>query len=252
LDEFRFFTGTHKPHWLWSRPARIPWFVSDVTLGLYRTLHPAREEWALDSGGFSQLSKHGTWSTPGKSPAEYVRRVRRYRDEIGRLAWAAPQDWMCEPQIIAKTGLSVLEHQRRTVANLLQLRDLAPDLRFIPVIQGYAISDYVRCVEMYRDSGIDLASEPTVGVGSVCRRQKSNEAAEIIRELHSYGLKLHGFGFKILGLQKVWKLLASADSMAWSFAARWEPPLHGCPHRSCANCQLFAIAWRSKLLAGLV
>ena len=45
--------------------------------------------------------------------------VRLYRDEVGGLQCAAPQDWMCEPQIVAKTGLSVREHQQRTVENLL-------------------------------------------------------------------------------------------------------------------------------------
>jgi hypothetical protein len=54
--------------------------------------------------------------------------VRRYRDEIGCLDWAAPQDWMCEPFILAKTGLSVREY-RRTVASYLRLTELAPDLR---------------------------------------------------------------------------------------------------------------------------
>jgi hypothetical protein len=88
----------------------------------------------------------GEWRT---SPSQYVAAVRRYRDQIGNLMWAAPQDWMCEPIVInggkvgrltfVGTGLSVAEHQRRTVANLLELRQLAPDLPFIPVLQGYAI-----------------------------------------------------------------------------------------------------------------
>jgi hypothetical protein len=99
-----------------------------------------------------------------------VAAVRRYRDEIGRLAWAAPQDWMCEPWIIAKTGLSIAEHQRRTVENYLTLRTLAPDLPFIPVIQGWRRSDYLACVEMYVEAGVDLATAPVVGLGSVCRR----------------------------------------------------------------------------------
>ncbi len=42
---------------------------------------------------------------PGRRPTR-----NRYRDEIGCLLWAAPQDWMCEPWITAKTGLTVAEH----------------------------------------------------------------------------------------------------------------------------------------------
>ncbi len=50
---------------------------------------------------------------------------------------------MCEPQIVARTGLSVREHQERTVANYLTLRSIAPDLPFIPVLQGWRIADYL-------------------------------------------------------------------------------------------------------------
>ena len=37
-----------------------------------------------------------------------------------------PQDRMCEPEQLAITGLTVEEHQRRTVDNFVELRDLAP------------------------------------------------------------------------------------------------------------------------------
>jgi len=58
-------------------------------------------------------------------PKQYADEVRRFRAEIGNLAWAAPQDWMCEPAVIAGgkvgretfkgTGLSVPAHQTLTV-----------------------------------------------------------------------------------------------------------------------------------------
>lgn len=57
---------------------------------------------------------------------------RRYGDEIGQLDWAAPQDWMCEPFIAAKTSLSVRRHLSRTVAGYLGLKELAPDLPIVP------------------------------------------------------------------------------------------------------------------------
>ena len=90
-----------------------------------RRLPRAATGWALDSGGFTELRLHGGWRT---SAVEYVSAVRRYRDEIGNLEWAAPQNWMCEPFMSAKTGLTVREHQVRTVSNDLHLRHLAPDL----------------------------------------------------------------------------------------------------------------------------
>jgi hypothetical protein len=69
--------------------------------------------------------------------------VRRAAEDVGLLAYVAPMDWMCEPLVLAKTGLSVAEHQRRTVRNYIVLRGLAPDLHFMPVLQGWQPSHYL-------------------------------------------------------------------------------------------------------------
>jgi hypothetical protein len=249
--------GAHQPGWL--ARAGVPLFVSDTRLRGYKTLPRAAAVWGCDSGGFTQLQKYGTWTI---SPAEYVARLRRYRDEIGLLAWAAPQDWMCEdivirggrigPVTFAGTHLSVAEHQRRTVLNFAQLRELAPELPIVPVVQGHQPDDYLRCVEAYdRLIGVDLTAAPLVGLGSVCRRQGTRDAGRIITALHRTGVtRLHGFGFKTLGLAAYGHLLTSADSMAWSVDARRKSPLPGCiGHRNCANCLRYALAWRDRVLA---
>ncbi|MBG0568085.1 hypothetical protein I4J89_42310 [Actinoplanes sp. NEAU-A11] len=230
----------------------VPLFVSDRRLRRYRQLPRAAAPWALDSGGFTELSQYGTWDT-GPTPAVYATRVRRYRDEIGHLAWAAPQDWMCEPPVLAKTGLSVAEHQTRTVDNYQQLRDLAPGLPWVPVVQGWIPGDYLACADRYHRAGIDLTGLPLVGVGSVCRRQSTALVGEILTVLHRAGItRLHGFGFKTLGLARHGHLLASADSMAWSAQARRQPALPGCTgHRNCANCLRYALAWRTRVLTAI-
>jgi hypothetical protein len=246
-----FYLGTHHPGWL--RTAAMPLFISDRRLRGYKTLPRATSAWALDSGGFTELSRYGSWDH-GPAPAEYAARIRRYRDEIGHLAWAAPQDWMCEPAITARTGLTIAAHQRRTIANLLRLRDLDPHLPVIPVLQGWTVSDYLRCADAYEHAGIDLAAEPLVGLGSVCRRQATTHIELIITALHAQGITaLHGFGVKIAGLARCGPLLASADSLAWSYAARRQPPLPGCEprHRNCANCPRYAAAWYARVRAQL-
>jgi hypothetical protein len=242
----RFYLGTHHPNWL--NTLDVPLFVSHRRLAGRRTLPVARGPWALDSGGFTELSMYGAWQT---TPKQYITAVRRYRDQIGQLAWAAPQDWMCEPFMVAKTGLSVQKHQTRTVANYLTLRELAPDLPFAPVLQGWKVEDYERCADLYAREGIDLTQERVVGLGSVCRRQHTASAEALINRLHEHGItELHGFGFKVLGLEKVGHLLASADSLAWSYAARRRPPLPGCTgHINCANCVRYALAWRQRVVA---
>lgn len=247
MTDLRFFLGTHHPAWLRSAP--VPLFISDRRLRGYKTLPRAVGPWALDSGGFTELSQHGTWAH-GPTPAQYIARVRRYSQEIGQLAWVAPQDYMCEPFILAKTGLTIAEHHRRTVDNYLALRDLAavadlPDGLVKPVVQGWEPDDYRRCADLYEKAGVDLCAAPLVCVGTVCRRQATGTAGRILAGLRAAGItRLHGFGFKVQGLERYADLLASADSLAWSYSARRRPPMPECSgHINCANCPRYAYQW---------
>lgn len=239
----RFYLGTHMTNWL--AETDVPLFVSHRRLAPRRSLPRAAGRWALDSGGFTELSMHGRWMT---SPEEYVEATRRYSDEIGNLDWAAPQDWMCEPVMLDKTGLTVTDHQARTVENYLLLRDMAPDLPYVPVLQGWALADYLACADLYESVGVDLASLPTVGIGSVCRRQSETEIDVITGALADRGIRLHGFGVKTLGLRQYAHNLASCDSMGWSYNARRNPPMDGHKHKSCANCLPWALRWRRRAM----
>ncbi|MFB8353448.1 hypothetical protein ACFC8B_30215 [Streptomyces niveus] len=98
---------------------------------------------------------------------------------------------------------------------------------------------------------MNLRAEPTVGLGSVCRLQSTAKGAEIVTVMAARGYRLHGFGFKTLGLARVGHLLTSADSMAWSTHARKRPPMPGHTHKNCANCQPYALKWRERVLGGL-
>lgn len=237
-----FYLGTHEPSWL--RRVGVPLMVSHMRLRRLRSLYPATVPWVLDSGGFSELSLHGRWTF---SAAAYVEAVERYRAEVGRMAWCAPMDWMCEPVMVERTGLSVREHQARTVASYVGLRDAG--LPVVPVLQGQTIADYHRHVDDHAMAGIDLSQLATVGLGSVCRRQASADIEALVRSLAP--LRLHGFGVKSGGLRRYAAHLTSADSLAWSARGRRVRP---CPHRgvtSCANCLPHALAWRARALDGL-
>lgn len=238
-----FWLGAHHPRWLST--VGLPLMVSRRNLTGRRTMPRAAEQWVLDSGGFTELSLNGGWDIPAHV---YVREVRRFRDEIGRLAWAAPMDWMCEDAILAKTGLTVAEHQARTVGNYLDLKAEDDSLPVIPVLQGSSVADYERCLTLYDRAGVDLHAEPLVGVGSVCRIQETAKAAAILSTLAETGLPLHGFGLKLDGLTICADYLTSADSLAWSRDARWNPPLPGHTHASCANCVHWALRWRERVL----
>ena len=193
-----FYLGTHMDGWL--AHVGVPLFVSHRRLARRKTLPKARTGWALDSGGFSELSLYGCWRT---TPEDYVAAVKRYDREVGQLEWAAGQDYMCEDEMLTRTGLSVEEHQRRTVANFVRLEqlwhedddaELHPEAPFMPTVQGKTVGEYLPCWDMFGEDGVDLSNYPSVGVGSVCRRQHTEEIREVLEALRERdpGVPLHG------------------------------------------------------------
>lgn len=253
-----FYLGTHQPHWL--KLYDVPLMVSRRTLVRMRSRPRARAAWFRDSGGFTQLQMYGSWESV--SVDQFVEETRRDAEEVGQMEYCAPMDWMCESLIInggkigtfefVGTKKSVREHQELTVANYIALRERAPELPWVPVLQGWTLDDYLRCAEMYERADINLAALSRVGVGTICRRQGTDEAALILKRLESEGLRLHAFGLKGTGIPNVAPYLASSDSLAWSYAARRSAALPGCAerlartgkgHKNCANCWEYAREW---------
>ena len=167
------------------------------------------------------------------------------------MDFAAIQDWMCEREVLDRTGKSIAEHQILTTRSFLELRDLEPGVPWLPVLQGWEPDHYLSHLDRYDRAGVDLTREPAVGVGSVCRRQDAADAETVMRVLYRLGIKTHGFGFKQGGLLNVGRYMASADSMAWSYAARFRPVrLPECehPYPTCEYCDRWALVWRQRLL----
>ncbi|WP_448333548.1 deazapurine DNA modification protein DpdA family protein [Streptomyces sp. DSM 41534] len=272
--------GTHEERWLWDPDPRFDGITFFVSRNRFARRSPDRKipaalhDLSMDSGGFTELKQHGGWRT---TAADYAAEVRRYRNDLGpdRVKWIAPQDWMCEPWVIyggthnrqhfhgtrEARGLApndpeqdlttaVRLHQQYTVDNYLELRRIAPDLPIIPVLQGWTIDDYLHCADMYEAAGVDLKTAPVVGLGSVCRRQATDEIARIVSTFEERGLRLHGFGVKTEGLADYGDQLTSADSMAWSFHYRKQNiRLPQCTHgaKNCGNCKEAALAWFHRI-----
>jgi len=238
----RFYLGTHEPGWL--ARVDVPLMVSRHRLERRaRPLPVAATPWVLDSGGFTELGAHGRWTFTART---YAADVARYRETIGHLDWAAPMDWMCEAHVLAKTGLTVVEHQARTVGNVLELRAL--EVPVIPVLQGADLADYHACADRYEAAGIALEAEPVVGLGSVCRRQATPVIGGIVIAMADRGYRLHGFGCKQGALIRYGAWMASADSLAWSRGGKSRGT---CTHlRSrCANHLHWALDWRAQVMA---
>jgi hypothetical protein len=230
----------------WLERLDVPLMVSRQRLCDRRRMPRARLPWVLDSGGFNEVTNFGGWRIDAKT---FVSQVCRIAEEVGQMLWSPPQDWMCEEKALLSTGLSIREHQRRTLVSFLECRDLAPEIPWIPVLQGATRDDYLRHVDDYLDAGVDLSGLPTVGLGSVCRRQATDEVVRIVADLHRLGLSLHGFGVKLKAKDRLGPLLQSADSLAWSLHARKRAALPGCTHRNCSSCARYALLYRERVIA---
>lgn len=222
--------GAQEPHWAWEGEARGPllialprllarWPTRKLRVLPRGTPRPATVPVYIDSGAFSVIDKHGCWTTPR---ATFVADARRACAALGSVHHVGIQDWMCEPHMLRKTGLDVAEHQRRTVASYLDLMADAPEVPWVPTLQGFTASEYLRCAEMYERAGVALASARLVGLGSVCRRSGTDELQALIAELASAlpGVQLHGYGLKSDGAIMSCSLIRSLDSDAWSRRGR--------------------------------
>lgn len=174
----------------------------------------------VDSGAFTELEKFGFYR---HDVGEYAAEISRLHDAgVVQITAAVAQDYMCEPWMLAKTGLTIADHQRLTIDRYDALLACDVPALVLPVLQGFAPQDYARHVRAY---GSRLTTGMWVGVGSVCKRQGDPRAIVAVLQAikaERPDLRLHGFGVKKTSLMHpgVREMLDTADSMAWSFAAR--------------------------------
>jgi hypothetical protein len=193
--------------------ASVPALVLRRLIRRPNSLRATAAPWVLDSGGFTELKMHGAWTVPLWL---YALEIEHWaRRSVG---WSGP---------LPRTG--------------------CVNVHVIPVLQGWTADDYERHVDDYARAGIDCMAEPVVGVGSICRRQGTRFAAQLMESLAARGIRIHGFGVKSGAAVES---LHSADSLAWSYQARRQKLLMpGCiGHINCANCVRFALDWRARRL----
>jgi hypothetical protein len=212
----RFFPGLHQP----SDAHRFKRACISINRLGTRRKPLGCPEVLIDSGAFTEISTYGRYRS---EPAAYASALRRLVEEdVAEISAAVAQDFMCEPFILAKTGLTIAEHQRLTIERYDRLLEARPPCRIVPVLQGYEPHDYCAHGEAY---GARLEDSQWVGVGSLCKRNgRPERILEVLAALRAWrpDLELHGFGLKQTALLHagVCALLSTADSMAWSFSAR--------------------------------
>lgn len=210
----RFFIGLHQP----SDAQHFDACFVSVSRLRDRVGPFAVGDWMMDCQGFTTILMHGGYPHPVE---EYAAQIRRWKSN-GNLLAAVSQDYMCEPRMLKRTGLTVADHQRLTIERYDALLRCDTGVYIMPVLQGYTPDEYVDHIRQY---GGRLKPGMWVGVGSVCKRNSSPclilDVLIAIKQERP-DLRLHGFGLKTTALAHgtVRALLHTADSMAWSFAAR--------------------------------
>lgn len=211
--KMRFYVGLHHPNDSWHFDNA---FVSFNALR-ERVSNFLCNRWIMDSGAFSEISEYGGFRS---APEDYAKAVDQWKT-CGGFECAVSQDFMCEPHILKITGMTVRDHQRLTIERYDALR-AATDAPVMPVLQGYQLHEYLEHREQYGDR---ITDGMRVGIGSVCKRNANIAIIEqIVLGIKDAfpRLRFHGFGVKTTALSSswVWDALYSADSMAWSRAAR--------------------------------
>lgn len=211
----RFYVGCHQV----SDARRFPYSFVSVRRLVDRVSDFEVGRWVMDSGAFAQVSVCGEHEL---SVADYAAQIRRW-SRCGTLEAAVAQDYMCESFVLERAGRTVGDHQAMTIERYDALLAADPCVYVMPVLQGSCPWEYVDHLRQY---GKRLWPGQWVGVGSVCKLNSEPGAVrarlDAIRAVRP-DLRLHGFGLKLTALQDdgVRRSLESADSMAWSYRARF-------------------------------
>jgi len=236
-EDVRFFTGLHQ--------VNHTKHVSPGCLSISRTYgrqKPVEGKGHFgDSKAFTTIAEHGGYPDP---PEHYAREVHRLQSHgIVDFAVVSTQDYMCEPIMLAKTGLTIDDHQRLTIerydailAEFLRLYDVTDQrdlpFEFLPVLQGWTPDDYVRHLEMYGDR---VQPGMWVGVGSVCKRNANVASVEdILSAIKGVrpDLRLHGFWVEDNGAPELPRQATALQRRQHGLVVRSSQSADGDPPRS--------------------
>ena len=221
--------------WRAARGLGAPVLVSANALSVWRTDALGLRHWR----GFNPRNLHLVGQRPVMLDSGGFVAAVRYRG----FEWTVPQcmalcaaapwtrfasmDWCVEPEL-ADDRDAVLDRISGTVRLnrdcLREARRLGIADRFMPVIQGWQVDDYLRCIDLM----FDLDQFPVVGVGSMCRRHVEGPAGilqvvhELDQALGDSPVRLHLFGLKSQGMAEVraHPRVFGFDSQAYGVAAR--------------------------------
>lgn len=169
---------------------------------------------AIDSGGFTAAQKWGKYPW---TPQQYTDFIRETARDV-TLDFCAVMDYACEREVNRITYHTNRQRIKATIRNETALKALAPDLPWLPVLQGNTIEE--RSIDINLRAKIGLLPTTFAGIGSICGRTPS-QAQQAIRfyTQHLPGVKFHPFGIHIQALDAddVYWLIKSWDTYSWNW-----------------------------------
>jgi hypothetical protein len=129
--------------------------------------------------------------------------------------------------ILAPRGLPVAEGIRRTVEYGVEVVALAERLgaldRVVPVLQGFDDpSQWLECLDLYRQHGITPQRFRLWGLGSVCMMRSPRLVERVVSAVRGAlgGAGIHAFGIAVNALRRVFHAIDSYDTSAWVYWAK--------------------------------
>lgn len=170
---------------------------------------------ALDSGGFTACRRWGQYPWTHQQYIDFVRDTAR----DATLDFVAIMDYACEREVHRGIHATNRDRIHATLTNDLRLRDLAPDLPWLSVLQGNTLDE--RAYDLARRRALDLLPTHHAGLGSICGRPATEAAAVLRWYAHQLpSVRYHAFGLdaRALDNDSAYFAVASWDSYAWNWA----------------------------------
>jgi len=168
----------------------------------------------IDSGGFTAARRWGRYPWSVEQYVEFIRAVSR---DVP-LDFCAILDYACEPSVDRSTLETNQERIVATIRNEARCYEAAPDLPWLPVLQGDTLEE--RSFDLAIRKEVGMLPAGYAGIGSICGR--GAVAARRVVKFYADqlpGRVFHGFGMHICALDDdaVYAVVKSWDSYAWTW-----------------------------------
>jgi len=198
--------------------AGVVWsYTNNKKLALFKFSDETKEIF-LDSGGFSFFTKYSDYPFTVREYVKWICEMQKVNN--GKVKYAAIMDYPCEPSINRKAFKTNKERIEKTVENAIKCFENEIPAKWIPVLQGYALDEYIFCLDLYKEHGI---LTDYIAIGSMCKRSNISEIVKIVYEIKKvYRGKIHVFGLTIKALRNValFNLIHSCDTIGYTFACK--------------------------------